>query len=453
MQTSATGNIVTPAANIQCPSAFAFDRTMCCVNRMASIKGYPQEALVSPLKEVYAEAAAQQPHVPPPTTYQSARYIDSHQSGGTAGTWPSASSSSGCISTRSDVASVKPSNGHCGSAVAVVSPNQSSFRTAESPRGVTAIRAVQPGRGNQTIKQLNTEIGSLRWQLHALHGLMDQDGNVPTSQGSSQRDAAISPPRLSEGASPTSTDVWHREAEESAMETKREMFTSFSSPRIQWGCKESCNQVFSTANLEMSTPPPADAPTSDPPAWQPSPPASPKGQASPVITRAPRDWSRRQAQGKHRSSSLPRSHNLSHDDPLHQPVHRFSVAQERTDSIDEMWCAVLRRFPHYPHWTLLKVSRGIYRMGAPTGKKLLCRISNGGLQVRVGGGWMGAVPFLQKYGPPCMGAQLGSTEVDASALDTPASMERLLLPTKSWATKIGIRTIRDVRERRRPLDS
>lgn len=237
------------------------------------------------------------------------------------------------------------------------------------------------------------------------------------------------------------------------METKREMFTSFSSPRIQWGCKESCNQVFSTANLEMSTPPPADAPTSDPPAWQPSPPASPKGQASPVITKAPRDWSRRQAQGKHRSSSLPRSHNLSHDDPLHQPVHRFSVAQERTDSIDEMWCAVLRRFPHYPHWTLLKVSRGIYRMGAPTGKKLLCRISNGGLQVRVGGGWMGAVPFLQKYGPPCMGAQLGSTEVDASALDTPASMERLLLPTKSWATKIGIRTIRDVRERRRPLDS
>jgi len=65
---------------------------------------------------------------------------------------------------------------------------------------------------------------------------------------------------------------------------------------------------------------------------------------------------------------------------------------------------------------------------------------------------MAAVPFLQKYGPTSMGARHGGTKFDDSTLDTPASMERLLVPTKSWAKKTGIYTSPDVRERRRPND-
>merc|ERR1712232_252252 len=34
--------------------------------------------------------------------------------------------------------------------------------------------------------------------------------------------------------------------------------------------------------------------------------------------------------------------------------------------------------------------------------KIICQIVNDGLQVRVGGGWMGAVPFLERYGPISM---------------------------------------------------
>jgi len=233
------------------------------------------------------------------------------------------------------------------------------------------------------------------------------------------------------------------------MEPERRMCASSSCPRIQRTCKESENQAASTAIFEMSTPRLPRAPTSDSLAWQPSPPASPKRDASPSASPArdcsPGSRSLTQRQGKQSSSTELRFHNLA-------TVDHLSVSLKRTDSIDEMWCAVLRRFPQHPHWTLLKVSRGIYRMGTPTGKKLHCRISNGGLQVRVGGGWMGAVPFLQKYGPPSMGARLGETEADAANLDTPVSMERLLVPTKSWATKIGIHTSPDVRERRRPAD-
>mmetsp|Transcript_82104 Transcript_82104/g.227694 ORF Transcript_82104/g.227694 Transcript_82104/m.227694 type:complete len:475 (-) Transcript_82104:96-1520(-) len=142
---------------------------------------------------------------------------------------------------------------------------------------------------------------------------------------------------------------------------------------------------------------------------------------------------------------------------------RMTGSVERMDSIDGMWCAVLRRFPRQPHWTLLKESRGVYRMGGQAGRKLLCRVSHGGLQVRVGGGWMGAVPFLEKYGPSCMGPRpgedklqghngcgaVGAREHLSSLVDIPASMERLLVPTKCWAQKIGISKSPDLREQRR----
>lgn len=408
----------------------------------------------SPVKEVCADVLGQHPQAPP-TPYHNVRYIESHQSVTPVGTWPSASSSSGRVGTRSNGATVKPSNGHTSSNDAVASPIHSGASTADFTRDATASEAVKPGRGDETIKQLRTEIGGLRYELETLRGqLLHNDGSAATNQSSSHRAAASSPRNLGGRVSPISADVWHREAEESAMDPERRMCASSSCPQIQRTCKEPDNQAASTAILEMSTPRLPYAPTSDPLAWQPSPPTSPKRDASPSASQAARDYStgsRRlaQRQDKHGSSSELRFHNLSPVDP-HQQVHNLSASLNRTDSIDEMWCAVLRRFPQHPHWTLLKVSRGIYRMGTPTGKKLHCRISNGGLQVRVGGGWMGAVPFLQKYGPPSMGTRLGETEVDASNLDTPASMERLLVPTKSWATKIGIHTSPDVRERRRP---
>lgn len=133
------------------------------------------------------------------------------------------------------------------------------------------------------------------------------------------------------------------------------------------------------------------------------------------------------------------------------PRRSGAVGLERTDNIDEMWCAVLRRFPLCPHWSLVKEKRGVYRMGGVPGKRILCQVSHGGLQVRVGGGWMGAVPFLEKFGPSVMG--LGPRQERpqnvAASMDMPASMERLLVPTKCWAERIGINKVPDLREHRR----
>merc|ERR1712039_709510 len=103
---------------------------------------------------------------------------------------------------------------------------------------------------------------------------------------------------------------------------------------------------------------------------------------------------------------------------------------------------------------------GVYRMGGVPGKRILCQVSHGGLQVRVGGGWMGAVPFLEKFGPTVMGPGIqpentrsgnrnGVSERAGAAVDMPASMERLLVPTKCWAERIGISKVPDLRENRR----
>jgi len=67
--------------------------------------------------------------------------------------------------------------------------------------------------------------------------------------------------------------------------------------------------------------------------------------------------------------------------------------------MDEMWCEELKNFPEHPDWLLVKEKPGLYRMGATGGKKIVCCISQGGLQVRVGGGWMKAQEYLERYGP------------------------------------------------------
>lgn len=136
------------------------------------------------------------------------------------------------------------------------------------------------------------------------------------------------------------------------------------------------------------------------------------------------------------------------------------------DAMDEMWCTVLASFPHQPDWLLVKERPGVYRMGGPAGKKVLCRISHGGLQVRVGGGWMPAMDFLDRYGPTGMNPRAlvddvgldyrdrngtGGACVDhlTSMMETPPSMERLLVPTKCWAQRIVIIKTPDLREQRR----
>jgi len=141
---------------------------------------------------------------------------------------------------------------------------------------------------------------------------------------------------------------------------------------------------------------------------------------------------------------------------------RSNFGGTRVDTMDSAWCAILREFPDYHWWVLVKEKPGLYRMGGPSGRKILCRNSHGGLQVRVGGGWMDAVAFLERYGPAEMGSSpqedipsQASRSVGAGSehlldmMETSPSMERLLVPTKSWAQKIGISTTPDLREQRR----
>ncbi|CAE7663911.1 unnamed protein product, partial [Symbiodinium sp. CCMP2456] len=120
-----------------------------------------------------------------------------------------------------------------------------------------------------------------------------------------------------------------------------------------------------------------------------------------------------------------------------------------TDEVDEMWRTVLQRFPQHPQWCLVKEKRCVYRMGSQTGKKIVCRVTHGGLQVRVGGGWMAAFPFLERYGPLNMGQKGEDMQYNCTSVDLPPSMERLLVPTKSWAQRIGISKTPDLREQRR----
>jgi len=150
--------------------------------------------------------------------------------------------------------------------------------------------------------------------------------------------------------------------------------------------------------------------------------------------------------------------------------------------MDELWCEALQGFPQYPDWVLVKEKHGVYRLGHANGKKILCRVSHAGLQVRVGGGWAGAAAFLARHGPAAMGPARPPGEggpSSAAALTTLAapintgnsvgnsggdfllatttdaapssscSVDRLLLPTKCWAKKIGINTTPDLRELRR----
>lgn len=180
-----------------------------------------------------------------------------------------------------------------------------------------------------------------------------------------------------------------------------------------------------------------------PPLGQKSNPPSPSRRSGPP--------SNGKAPGNGGDRAVPSSMSRSSSFKPHPPVTGM-------DEVDEMWRSLLQRFPQFPHWCLVKEKRCVYRMGSQSGKKVVCRVSPGGLQVRVGGGWMAALPFLERYGPVHMGPRCGEDPqfFHSTNVDLPASMERLLVPTKSWAQRIGIRKTPDLREQRRlqePLEA
>jgi len=292
----------------------------------------------------------------------------------------------------------------------VFSPN------SETREGIAGSDAEQTSINGETIKKLHNEIGSLRSELEALRGFLDEGEGK--SIGQALRNIWES----------TSIDLRINEAEEEVASP----WSPRNSDRVSRSPKASTEQLPSSPiTLSMSTPP-------RPPS---SRTTSKQDHAGPHRLATAQSDSSLQARRSSSASRLPQQDLLG--------PHIFSSSIEQTDSIDDMWCAALRCFPNYPHWTMLKVSSGVYRLGSRTGKKILCQISHGGLQVRVGGGWMSANSFLQKYGPQYMGSGKGESTIDSST-DTPVNMERLLVPTKSWAKKIGIHTSPDLREMRRP---
>eukprot|EP00929_Paragymnodinium_shiwhaense_P013738 TRINITY_DN121590_c0_g1_i1.p1 TRINITY_DN121590_c0_g1~~TRINITY_DN121590_c0_g1_i1.p1 ORF type:complete len:494 (+),score=70.46 TRINITY_DN121590_c0_g1_i1:141-1622(+) len=168
--------------------------------------------------------------------------------------------------------------------------------------------------------------------------------------------------------------------------------------------------------------------------------------------------------GNSRDSRRPASSRLQHNDSQtsfglsedgrdsyrqQPPLPPPSIAS-RADGIDELWCEALRQFPEHKDWILVKEKHGVYRMGGPYGRRIMCRVAAGRLQVRVGGGWVPAVQFLERHGPAGMNSSnaradghetptsTGLRQTSPSMMDTPPSLERLLVPTRSWANKIGM---------------
>lgn len=275
---------------------------------------------------------------------------------------------------------------------------------------------------------LRSEIEGLRAELDALKTLLDE--------GVQQREET--------------------ERNQSALITRVEQLSSYklhaeqqmreAHAETQWLRKELARRQRQSAEPELGElDRPLASPTTAKPAMRPSSSWSPPKQQS-----APPSPPRKSPRGHGEARSyLPPTTSMSRSSSFKQP----EPPSNGTDEVDEMWRCLLQRFPQYPHWCLVKERRCVYRMASQTGKKVVCRVSPGGLQVRVGGGWMAALPFLERYGPLHMGARSGEDpHFNCTSVDLPPSMERLLVPTKSWAQRIGIRKMPDLREQRRLQD-
>lgn len=319
----------------------------------------------------------------------------------------------------------------------VSSPSKLSSPSKRIHDGVDS-DAEQSTMDGETIKKLHKEIGSLRSELEALRGFLDDGGSSSVGQA------------LKSIWGSTSIDLRIDEAEEEVL-SPRSPRDGRRVPRSP-GASSDHRVPSSPVALSMSTPP------------RPQSPQLPRRASKQALHEKPSVKNNEKASPREGHSGLQRLSTTQSESSLQaqrsssasrlaqqdMPRNRSFSGLEQTDCIDDMWCNALRCFPNHPHWTLLKVSSGVYRLGSRTGKKILCQISHGGLQVRVGGGWMGANSFLQKYGPQYMGSGTGLENNLDSSPETPVNMERLLVPTKSWANKIGINTSPDLREMRRP---
>lgn len=310
------------------------------------------------------------------------------------------------------------------------------------PTGATKL----PTADEKEVQALKEELLSLRSELDSLRSMLEE--------GLQQRDDA----EKSKGLLNRSVEQLNRRRE--AAETQlRE-----AQAEAAWLRNElaRCQRKAREAEVERASSPPRDGSggthasreaTHDPKRGRSGSAASsgPLPTPGPGAGSAVNGHQRRHSPGHSASAPAARPPSPTRG-PAGRPPPRLSNGM---DEIDELWRAALQRFPQYPHWCLVKEKRGLYRLGSPSGRKLLCRVSHGGLQVRVGGGWMGAIPFLEKYGPLTMGPAptidgriVGHHDYLSSMVDTPPSMERLLVPTKCWAQKIGISKSPDLREQR-----
>eukprot|EP00930_Biecheleria_cincta_P098436 TRINITY_DN90097_c0_g1_i1.p1 TRINITY_DN90097_c0_g1~~TRINITY_DN90097_c0_g1_i1.p1 ORF type:complete len:692 (-),score=138.28 TRINITY_DN90097_c0_g1_i1:184-2205(-) len=297
---------------------------------------------------------------------------------------------------------------------------------------------------DNTVGALRAEIGGLRAELDSLRGLLDEGLSQREEAERSRSNMATRYEQLARKRQQTEQQLREAHAETNWLRSElvkcqramndmpeEEDFDS-------WNGEQHPDQFHSSASWS----PPKQLGERSP-----SSPPRTRGTANAGATNASQSLESQHPSGMQRSSS-------SRAASTFQPHHPSATG---TDEVDEIWRTVLQRFPQHPHWCLVKEKRCVYRMGSQSGKKILCRVTNGGLQVRVGGGWMPALPFLERYGPTCMGPKPGEdphfSQAGAS-VDLPPSMERLLVPTKAWAQKIGISKTPDLREQRRmPKDS
>jgi len=201
------------------------------------------------------------------------------------------------------------------------------------------------------------------------------------------------------------------------------------------------------------------------------PSASTNGSSRSTKPRPPRQRTRPSSQASEQPhekecSTVPETETLRRERSSGSPrPHRRSPSPSKAgDEIDQMWCRALRRYPEREDWVLVKERPGVYRLGHPGGRAVHSRVTHAGLQVRVGGGWMNAEAFLRRIGnaaiPPAgmtaaefvsgYGVDRGKPRSSGSAT---LPTGRILSPTKSWASRIGMPKSPDFRSQRSKIEA
>eukprot|EP00439_Symbiodinium_sp_Y106_P057057 s1995_g8.t1 len=340
---------------------------------------------------------------------------------------------------------MKPSSDTSGSTHAGASlSTEATGRTCEehsAASGCTQLATASDGSvaasaGDATVGALRSEIEGLRAELDVLRALLDEGLQQRQDAERSQNALISRVEQLSSGKLHAEQQM--REAQTEMHWLRGELARCHRHARSE---AQSLGPLDEGHHLDNGTPD-VEQPTLRHASWSPPKSQSASSPPSPARQRAPAS----PAHSADVHCSLPSGSGMSRSSSYKGSSYEPAP---HTDEVDEMWRTVLQRFPQHPQWCLVKEKRCVYRMGSQTGKKIVCRVTHGGLQVRVGGGWMAAFPFLERYGPLNMGQKGEDMQYNCTSVDLPASMERLLVPTKSWAQRIGISKTPDLREQRR----